>query len=96
MSRIPMPLTAEDRAAGYWWELSLRQVEVSRTIVFDVPRQTRAFFGALIADNLDLGRPSYDLARLSRNGLITRIPRRNLYALTPDGLRFTIFYTKGA
>src|SRR5260370_38023716 len=57
MSRLPLPLTAEDRAAGYWWELSLRQVEVSRTIVFDAPRQARAFFEALIADNLDLGRP---------------------------------------
>ena len=54
---IPVPLTAEDRAAGYWWELSTRQVEVSRTIVFDAPRQARAFFEALIADNLDLGRP---------------------------------------
>ena len=37
---------------------------------------------------------SYDLARLSRNGLLTRIAHRNLYALTPDGLRFAIFYTK--
>src|SRR5262249_40872803 len=37
---------------------------------------------------------SYDLARLSRNGLITRIPHRNRYALTGDGLRFAIFYTK--
>ena len=33
MSRIPVPLTADDRAAGYWWELSMRQVEVSRTLV---------------------------------------------------------------
>jgi hypothetical protein len=57
MSRIPLPLTDQDRAAGYWWELSLRQVEVSRTIVFGAPRQARAFFEALIADNLDLGRP---------------------------------------
>jgi hypothetical protein len=57
VSRIPLPLTPADRAAGYWWELSLRQVEVSRTMVFDAPRQARAFFEALIADNLDLGRP---------------------------------------
>src|SRR6266516_1077797 len=35
MSRLPLPLTAADRTAGYWWELSMRQVEVSRTIVFD-------------------------------------------------------------
>ena len=57
MSRLPLPLTAADRAAGYWWELSLRQAGVSRTIVFDAPRQARAFLEALIADNLDLGRP---------------------------------------
>jgi hypothetical protein len=37
--------------------LSLRQVEVSRTIVFDVPRRVRAFFEALIADNIGVGRP---------------------------------------
>jgi len=57
VSRIPLPLTPADRAAGYWWELSLRQVEVSRTMVFDASRQARAFFEALVADNLDLGRP---------------------------------------
>jgi hypothetical protein len=59
MSRIPVPLTPADRAAGYWWELSLRQVEVSRTLVFDAPRRARAFFEALVADNLDLGRPEH-------------------------------------
>jgi hypothetical protein len=57
MSRLPLPLTDADRAAGYWWELSMRQVEVSRTLVFDAPRQARAFFEALVADNLDIGRP---------------------------------------
>jgi len=56
---IPVPFTQADRAAGYWWELSLRQVEVSRTMVFDAPRQARAFFEALVADNLDLGRPEH-------------------------------------
>ena len=35
----------------------MRQVEVSRTLVFDAPRHGRAFFEALVADNLDLGRP---------------------------------------
>ena len=56
-SRLPLPLSAADRAAGYWWEISMRQVEVSRTIVFDAPRHTRAFFEALLVDNLDIGRP---------------------------------------
>ncbi len=35
----------------------MRQVEVSRTIVFDAPRRARWFFEALIGDNLDIGRP---------------------------------------
>jgi hypothetical protein len=55
--RLPLPLTSADRDAGFWWELTMRQVETSRTIVFDAPRHARAFFEALVADNLDLGRP---------------------------------------
>jgi hypothetical protein len=35
----------------------MRQIEVSRTLVFDAPRRARAFFEALVTDNLDLGRP---------------------------------------
>ena len=57
LARLPLPLTATDRANGYWWELSMRQIEVSRTMVFDQPRNGRAFFETLVADNLDLGRP---------------------------------------
>jgi hypothetical protein len=57
MARLPVPLTAADQAAGFWWELTMRQVEVSRTLVFAAPRHTRAFFEALVADNLDIGRP---------------------------------------
>ena len=54
---IPTPFTAADRAAGYWWQLSMRQVEVSRTLVFDDPRRARGFFEALVADNIAIGRP---------------------------------------
>jgi hypothetical protein len=54
---IPTPFTAVDRAAGYWWELSMRQVEVSRTLVFNDPRRARGFFEALVTDNIGIGRP---------------------------------------
>jgi hypothetical protein len=57
LARIPTPLTLADQAAGFWWELSMRQVEVSGTIVFDAPRRARAFFEAMIGDNRSLGRP---------------------------------------
>jgi hypothetical protein len=56
-SILPLPLTEADRDAGYWWELSMRQVETSRTLVFDAPRRARGFFEALVTDNLDIGRP---------------------------------------
>ena len=58
LARIPLPLDGRDRDAGHWWQSSMRQIETSRTLVFDTPHRARAFFEALIADNLDLGRPS--------------------------------------
>jgi hypothetical protein len=57
IDRIPHPFTDADRAAGYHWELSMRQVEVSRTLVFDDPRRARAFFESLVEDNVGIGRP---------------------------------------
>ena len=57
LARLPLPLGAADQRAGYWWECSMAQVEVSRTIAFTQPRHARAFFEALVTDNLDLGRP---------------------------------------
>ena len=63
---IPTPFTAADRAAGYWWELSMRQVEVSRTLVLDEPRRARGFFEALVADNIGIGRPEEVAAVFAR------------------------------
>jgi hypothetical protein len=57
MARIPLPLTYADRDAGFWWELSMRQIETSRTLVFGDDVRARAFFEALLAENMDLGRP---------------------------------------
>jgi hypothetical protein len=57
MGTVPTPLARPGDDGGYWWELSMRQVEVSRTIVFDAPRRARGFFEALVADNVGTGRP---------------------------------------
>ncbi len=57
MARIPLPLSGVDRDAGYWRELSMRQVETSRTLVFNQDVHARAFFEALLCENMDLGRP---------------------------------------
>ena len=42
LSRLPLPLGPADRQGGYWWECSMAQVEVSRTIAFTQPRYARA------------------------------------------------------
>ena len=57
MAKIPLPLTTADRDGGFWRELSMRQVETSRTLVFDDGVHARAFFEALLCENMDLGRP---------------------------------------
>jgi hypothetical protein len=56
-SRLPWPLRPQDRAAGFEHRLTLWQMEISLTDVFDHPVQGRHFFESLIRDNLDLGRP---------------------------------------
>jgi len=55
--RLPWPLTPKDRAAGYEHRLSIWQMELSLTHVFDQPVQGRHFFEEVIRENLDLGRP---------------------------------------
>ena len=59
LHRLPLPFGAADQRAGYWWELldapgrGLPHHRASTR-----PRRARAFFEALIADNLDIGRPA--------------------------------------
>ena len=57
-------------------------------------KSLRASMTGLLGTRYSMNQASYDLSRLARNGLIARIPHRNLYALTGDGLRFAVFYTK--
>jgi hypothetical protein len=57
LERLPLPLSDEDRQAGYDYQLSIWQLEVSRTQIFDRPLRGREFFEEVMRDNLDLGRP---------------------------------------
>ena len=57
-------------------------------------RSLRALMTGLLGAPYSMAQASYDLARLRRNGLITRRPHANTYDLTADGLAFAIFYTK--
>lgn len=57
LKRLPSALTPEDHAAGFRYEFSIRQLEISDTAVFDRPAAGRAWFEAAIRDHLDLGRP---------------------------------------
>ena len=84
LGRLPLPLTPADRAAGYWWDLSMRQVEFSRTIVFTAPRHARAFFETLVADNLDLGRPEHVEVIFGRKISRKRRSRKRPTATRPD------------
>jgi len=70
LQRIPLPLRPEDRAAGYDWSLSIWQMEVSLTQIFDRPLRGREFFEEILRDNLDLGRP--DRVQLIFDRVVTK------------------------
>ncbi len=70
LKRIPLPLRPQDREAGYDWDLSIWQMEVSLTQIFDRPLRGREFFEEIIRDNLDLGRP--DRVQLVFDRVVTK------------------------
>jgi hypothetical protein len=83
LHRIPMPFGPAERDAGYWWECSMRQVEVSRTIVFDAPRRARWFFEALTRSGCApmtsprrWGTPSLDGGGREMNDVMTLLAER--------------------
>ena len=57
-------------------------------------RSLRALMTGLLHRPYSMNQASYDLSRLARNGLIQRVPGRNRYTLTRDGLLFACFYTR--
>ena len=72
-SILPLPLTEHDRVAGYWWELSMRQVETSRTLVV-----RRALAGPRVLRGADRRQPRHRPSGADRAHLQTRpTPRRH-------------------
>jgi hypothetical protein len=70
LARLPHPFSAEDRAAGYRYDVSILQSEFSLTQVLDRPQTGRIFFEEIIRENLDLGRP--DQVQLIFNRRVTK------------------------
>ncbi len=92
-ARLPLPFTRADRQAGYWWDISMRQVEIAKTITFTAPRHARAFFEALAADNLDLGRPDNMEIIFNRQvRCVTRGVFRTAVDRDNDGVVINAFY----
>jgi len=85
LGRIPLPLRRQDRQAGYDWNLSIWQMEVSLTQIFDRPLLGREFFEEIIRDNLDLGRP--DRVQLVFDRVLTKkTPGQFLTRVIQDGV----------
>lgn len=82
LARLPLPLTPEDRRAGYDWRFSVWQAEVSRTQVFAKPVQGRQFFEEVIRENLDLGRPDR----------VSLVFDRRVIKTTPGSFRTRVLY----
>ena len=57
LRRLPHPFPAPDRQAGYRYQISILQIELSLTQVLDRPVSGRIFFEDVIRENLDIGRP---------------------------------------
>jgi hypothetical protein len=69
-ARLPLPLSRSHRAVGFQYRLSILQMEVSLTQVFDRPQRGREFFEEVLREHLALGRPDQISLLFER-----RIPR---------------------
>jgi hypothetical protein len=91
LARLPHPFTANDRKAGYRYELSVLQAEFSTTMVLDRPVTGRVFFDQVIRENLDLGRP--DQVRLIFDRRVSRrTPGRFQTRVVTEGVIPSLHY----
>lgn len=97
LRRLPHPFTREDRRVGFLYQLSILQMEMSVTQVFDRPLRGREFFEEVIRDNLDVGRPE-NVQLLFERRVTRRTPGQFATRVITDGvqpsLRFRYKNTK--
>lgn len=85
LALLPHPFTAQDREAGYRYDISILQAEFSLTQVLDRPLHGRILFEEIIRENLDIGRP--DMVQLIFNRRVTkRTPGRFRTRVLTDGV----------
>ena len=72
LHRLPLPFGPADQRAGYWWEISMRQVEVSRTLVL-----RRAPPGPGVLRGADRRQPRHRPPRQRRDHLQAPHPPRH-------------------
>ena len=90
LARLPHPFSAEDRGAGYRYDISILQAEFSLTQVLDRPQTGRIFFEEVIRENLDLGRP--DQVQLIFNRRVSkRTPGRFRTRLLTQGVTPSLY-----
>ena len=85
LARLPHPYTAEDRQAGYRYDLSILQTEFSLTQILDRPLSGRILFEEIIRENLDIGRP--DMVQLVFDrGVTKKTPGRFRTRVLTEGV----------
>ena len=82
---LPHPFSDEDRRAGYRYDLSILQAELSLTQVLDRPLTGRIFFEDVIRENLDLGRPD-EVQLIFGRRVTKRTPGRFRTRVITDGV----------
>jgi hypothetical protein len=85
LAQLPHPFTAQDRKAGYRYDVSILQAEFSLTQVFDRPLMGRIFFEEVIRENLDLGRPD-QVQLIFQRRVTRRTPGRFRTRVLTDGV----------
>lgn len=85
LAHLPNPFTAQDQELGGRYDISILQAEFALTQVLDRPLTGRAFFEAVIHENLDLGNPG-QVQLLFNRRVTKRTPGRFRTRVITDGV----------